>query len=353
MRLGRSWARSGALAGVAVLAMTALVACGSDNKKSSSSATTTPTTAAAGGATGTISLRAGLNDPNDNNIAILQYLPQSVTVTAGATVEWRITGPEPHTITFLPPGQTPPTPDKADPLFVPTPAANGTYDGKSLVNSGLLPQGPGAVPPFRLKFPTVGKFTFQCVIHPQMTGTVNVVDANGKADTQADVDGRGTTELNQWLAEGRAAKQKLMSTPPASTKNADGTTTWKVEMGTSTAHTDVLAFAPPSPDVKVGDTVTFVNNSGAPHTASFAGKGTLPASPLDPAAQKPAPGPSPQTLNANDVFNTGTLPPNAPPGSGPPEAVRSYSYVLKTAGNFTYVCIYHAPSGMAGSIKVA
>jgi plastocyanin len=40
-------------------------------------------------------------------------------------------------------------------------------------------------------------------------------------------------------------------------------------------------------------------------------------------------------------------------GDGPPEAVRSYSYVLKTAGNFTYVCIYHAPSGMAGSIKVA
>jgi plastocyanin len=356
VRLGKSWTSRGALAAVALLVMTGLVACGSDSK-SSTSATTTPATSTpatgAAGATGATSLRAGLNDPTDNNIAILQYLPQSVTVTAGSTVEWRIAGPEPHTITFLPPGQTPPTPDKADPLFVPTPAVNGTYDGKSLVNSGLLPQGPGAVPPFRLKFPTAGKFTFQCVIHPQMTGTVNVVDANGKADTQADVDSRGTTELNQWLAEGRAAKQKLMSTAPASTKNADGTTTWKVEMGASTAHTDVLAFAPPSPDVKVGDTVTFVNNSGAPHTASFAGKGTLPQSPVEPAAQRPAPGPSPQTLNPTDVFNTGILPPNAPPGGGPPEAVRSYSYVLKTAGSFTYVCIFHAPSGMAGSIKVA
>ena len=155
MRLGRNRASFRALAGVALLAMTGLVACGSDSKSSSSSATTTPTTAAAAGAAaaGTTSLRAGLNDPNDNNIAILQYLPQSVTVTAGSTVEWRIAGPEPHTITFLPPGQAPPTPDKADPLFVPTPAANGTYDGKSLVNSGLLPQGPrgpqGAVRPLQ------------------------------------------------------------------------------------------------------------------------------------------------------------------------------------------------------------
>jgi plastocyanin len=186
-----------------------------------------------------------------------------------------------------------------------------------------------------------------------MTGTVNVVAAGTKADTQADVDSRGDSELNQWLAEGRAAKDKLTKAAPASTKNSDGTTTWKIEMGVSTPHTDVLAFAPVGADVKVGDTVTFVNNDSAPHTASFAGKGTLPQDPNAPAAQKPTPGPSPQTLNPNDVFNTGVVPPNSPPGNGPPEAVRSYSYVVKTAGTYSYICIYHVPSGMAGTIKVA
>ncbi len=124
-------------------------------------------------------------------------------------------------------------------------------------------------------------------------------------------------------------------------------------MGVDTAHTSVLAFAPPSSDVKAGDTVTFVNNSFAPHTASFAGKGTLPQNPGDPAAQKPTPGPSPQTLNPTDVFNTGLLPPNAPPDGGPPEPARSFSFVMKTAGTFNYICIFHLGSGMAGAIKVA
>jgi len=356
MRATNAASRLGAYAGVALLLSATVVACGSDKKSTSTSGATTTVAAAPSsttGAAGALTMRAGLNDPKDPNIAVLQFLPQSVTVTAGSTVEWRIAGPEPHTITFLPPGQTPPTPDKADPFFTPTPAANGVYDGKSLVNSGLAPQGPTPAAPFRLTFPTAGKYSYQCLIHPQMTGTVNVVAAGTKADTQADIDSRSGSELNQWLAEGEAAKQKLTSTPPVSTKNSDGSTTWKIEMGASTAHTDVLAFSPASPDVKVGDTVTFVNNSGAPHTASFAGKGTLPQSPIDPATATPTPGPSPQTLNPTAVFNSGVLPPNAPPGNGPPEAARSYSYVVKTAGTYNYICIYHVPSGMAGAIKVA
>ena len=97
----------------------------------------------------------------------------------------------------------------------------------------------------------------------------------------------------------------------------------------------------------------FVNNSGAPHTASFAGRQQLPQDPTSPQVAAPAPGPSPQTLNATDLFNTGLLPPNAPPGSGPPEPARSFTFVVPTAGTYSYVCILHAPSSMAGSIKVA
>ncbi len=348
----KSWSRRYAVGLVALVAGASLGGCGTAAKRATSSPPTSPGTAGPA-SDGAVSLQAGLNDPKDPNIAVLAYLPQSVTVTAGSTVEWRIAGPEPHSVTFLEPGRTlsPGSPDQT--LFAPTLAANGTYDGKSLVNSGLVPRGPGAAPPFRLTFPATGTFSFFCVIHRQMKGTVTVVDKGAKADSQADINARSDTELNGWLAEARAAKQKLVQTPPASTKNADGSTTWKVEMGVNTAHTEVLAFAPPSPDVKAGDTVTFVNNSSAPHTASFAGKGTLPQNPEDPAAQKPAPGPSPQTLNPTDVFNTGLLPPNAPPGGGPPEPARSFSFVMKTAGTFNYICIFHVGSGMAGAIKVA
>lgn len=83
---------------------------------------------------------------------------------------------------------------------------------------------------------------------------------------------------------------------------ADGASNYKVEMGATTEHTDVLAFNRPALDLKVGDRVTFVNNSQAPHTASFAGRTTLPQDPTSPAVENPAPGPSPQDAQSHRLL---------------------------------------------------
>src|SRR5581483_9840868 len=88
-------------------------------------------------------------------------------------------------------------------------------------------------------------------------------------DTPAAVYAAGQKDQAQYIAEGEAAYAKLTSAAPVSTQNANGTTNYTVQMGASTAHTDVLAFSPSPADVKAGDEVTFVNNSQAPHTASF------------------------------------------------------------------------------------
>jgi plastocyanin len=203
-----------------------------------------------------------------------------------------------------------------------------------------------------MTFAKAGAYNYVCVIHPQMAGRITVVAGDG-GQSAAAVTTRGNQEKGQWLAEGSEALEKYRATPPVRTKNRDGTTTWKVEMGTTTPHTDIFAFSPVPAEVKKGDTVTFVNNSMAPHTASFFNQQPPITNPEDPAAQKPAPGRSPQRLNGIDLFNTGTLPPNAPPGSGPPEAARSFTFTVPAAGSYAYVCIYHAPSGMAGAITAS
>src|SRR5437870_5150968 len=100
------------------------------------------------------------------------------------------------------------------------------------------------MPPFELSFAKRGTYTYQCVIHPQILGTIDVVAPGGTTDTAADVDAWGGQKKGQWLTEGGAALQKLRSAAAASTKNRDGTTTWKVDMGASTPHTDIVAFAP-------------------------------------------------------------------------------------------------------------
>ena len=299
-----------------------------------------------------LTIQAGVNDPAHSQIAVLQFMPAKATVAVGQKVRWSWDGTrEPHSVTFLAPGQTLPDPGSDPSLFAPTPA-QGAYDGSAMVNSGLAPQGPGAVPPFEMTFSKAGTYTYHCVIHPQMVGSI-VVAAGDAGETAAAVSTRGDQEKGQWLAEGNEAYTKLMSAAPAKTKNKDGSTTWTVEMGASTAHTDVLAFAPVPAAVKHGDKVMFVNDSMAPHTASFFNSTPPIQNPEDPAAQKPAPGASPQKLNAKDFFNTGILPPNAPPNAGPPLAARSFTFTVPTAGDYQYVCIFHAPSGMAGEIKAS
>jgi plastocyanin len=277
-------------------------------------------------------------------------MPTKATVTVGQKVIWSWADTkEPHSVTFFPPGRSAPAPGSDPGLFAPTPPT-APYDGAVLVNSGLVPLGPQAVPPFEMTFAKAGTYGYSCVIHPQMVGTI-VVAAGDAGETAAAVTTRGDQEQGQWLAEGNEAFGKLQAAKPVSTKNRDGTTTWTVEMGTTTAHADILAFAPAPATVKRGDKVTFVNNSMAPHTASFFNQNPPILNPEDPAAGQAAPGPSPQKLNAKDTFNTGTLPPNAPPGAGPPEAARSFTFSVPTAGSYQYICIYHAPSGMAGEIK--
>jgi plastocyanin len=319
---------------IVVLAVATLLAgCGNDEPPAA--------------ATKNITIQAGLNDPNDKTIAVMAFLPAEATVEVGAEVTWNFPGPEPHTVTFIPPGAKPPLPTDPD-SGQPFPAT-GSYDGTTKVGSGLLgfPQ-PGT---FKLTFGKAGSYTYYCSLHPVHPAKLNVVASGQEADSQREIDARARTERDRFLAEGRAAKQQYAATQPRQTKNADGSATWTVETGTSTQHTSILAFQPSSLSIKSGDKVIFVNNDpSAPHTASFAGTKQLPQNPESAEAMNPAPGGSPQTLNATDLFNTGWLPPNAPPGSGPPLAVRSFTFNVPAAGTYAYVCILHAPSGQAGSI---
>jgi plastocyanin len=300
-------------------------------------------------APGSVSLVAGVNDPKDPNIAVLEYLPQQLTVAKGTVVTWNIAGPEPHSVTFVPPGTAVPPSTETDPsLTLPTPPT-GPYDGTTLVSSGVLPLGETSqVQHFSMSFGKTGTYTYYCVLHPNMVGTVKVTDDT--QDSQQKITKTGNQQKAKYLKEGEAAKAKLLKTKPKSTENADGTTTYTVQMGASTPHTDVLAFAPTPRKVKSGDQVTFVNNSSAPHTASFGGP-LVPTIPTADDVVQPQPGPSPQTLAQDTYLNTGWLPPKTK--QGPPVSQRSYTYTVPAPGKYTYVCVLHLPSGMAGEIDAS
>jgi plastocyanin len=299
-----------------------------------------------------VTVQAGTNVRRDPSIVVTEFLPSSVTVLVDSTVTWSWTGAvEPHSVTFFAPGQTIPPPGSDPALFLPT-LPTGPYDGSTFVNSGLQPLGSDPASPFSMTFSQPGKYAYHCVIHPNMVGTVNVVRPGASIDSAASVTARGKKELARWTAEGVVAKEKLTARS-TSTKNRDGTTTYDIDMGTTTAHTDVLAFSPTPRRIKAGDRVRFVNNSGAPHTATFSPPNQGISDPLDPRTDTQIPGPSPQTLTTGALFNTGELPPElvGPGATPPPETARSYVYTVPVSGKYVYYCILHTTSGMGGVIN--
>jgi len=299
-------------------------------------------------------VQAGINDPKVSEIAVLEFMPAELRVAVGTPVTWTWKGAiEPHSVTFVPKG-TPPPNESTLGDYLARQASTAPYDGTTVANSGLEPLLPGAPSPdFTMTFGSPGRYTYYCAIHPKMIGTVDVVGSAAKAQTDAQVQAARRAQLRRWLAEGRTAKRRLDSAPPRHTTNADGTTTWVVEMGTTTRHTDILAFAPTPKQIAPGDHVEFVNRSKAPHTATFPGVQPPITNPIAPETATPIPGPSPLTLNATDLFNTGELPGAFPATPGepiPPLSERRFTFVVPDAGEYDYYCILHVASGMGGTI---
>jgi plastocyanin len=129
---------------------------------------------------------------NGNGASYLGFTYKDISVTRGDWVEWTIADPmEPHTVTFLS-GAAPfeviePRPNAAGPpnLIIPAkvtlPSGGSTYTGTGMVSSGILsesgfgPPGSRARTSWGVKIDAPpGTYTYLCLIHPEMVGTITV-----------------------------------------------------------------------------------------------------------------------------------------------------------------------------------
>jgi plastocyanin len=74
------------------------------------------------------------------------FSPDLIDITVGDTVQWNFTGDNPHSVTST---------------------------SAEAFDSGAAPMFPGD-PPFTHTFNSAGSFTYKCIVHATMTGTVNV-----------------------------------------------------------------------------------------------------------------------------------------------------------------------------------
>ena len=140
------------------------------------------------------------------------FQPGTTTITAGGTVTFRNADGDSHTATG------------------------------GIIDSGTLD--PGAA--YKKTFPNAGTYDFLCIFHPEMQGTIRVVDAGGTAPAPA-----------------------ATPTPaPGTPTPAPATPTPAPAEGSNGVDIVDLAFEPATLRVEPGTTVTWTNTGVAPHTAT-------------------------------------------------------------------------------------
>jgi plastocyanin len=284
----------------------------------------------------------------NNRLVTLQFYPQTLTIDAGDSVTWTAQG-NAHVVAFLSGAPVPPPDDPA----ATQPAGGSSYDGTGIVRSGLVWPADVAMSPmmmgmsvptsYTLTFTAPGSYTYYCLIHPGMQGTVVVQPAGSPyPQTQAQYDAPTAAQAAATLAPLVAQVNAYQVT---STATPDGHTTWYLSAGIGTGTAAALRFTPSELAIHVGDTVVWTNTDPVePHTVTFAGPDGKVPEPEDPDAPRPA---GSGVEDGTALNHSGFLVRLPGTASSPP-----YQLTFPTAGIFKYECVIHDPLGMYGTIVV-
>ena len=346
--------------------------------------------------------------PPGKNWEYTHYFPESnVNVPQGGVVlfQWNQGDNNGfHSVTFVPTGQTEAQVRAAYPAFAPDgddgagslpiePAiANNptdltcstspqsppcSFDGTKVVSSGTIPTSVGAAFAVQIAPTTApGTYTYVCLVHPNMSGTLNVVAAGKPATSPGALASQAASELSHLNAGAAAAEAK--ADVPTFTLNADGTRTWHERVGLTVDDVELLEYLPPDLPIHKGDSVNF-DASGTTqeiHTVTTPGGGNDPAAlPFQPAVCEAASGPdTPANPNVSgppytgcadpsgyeQPFNLGQVgPPTDIPSPATPASLTlvgpagippfgvpaSHTYKLTNNGTYAFFCFFHSNMG--------
>lgn len=309
---------------------------------------------------------------------IMKFYPDNITVNEGDTIVFKLNSAEIHNVIF-------PTADFKFPApFIVEPQQNGppniyanpstdfptggaTFDGSVAVGSGQLGGPPTNPTEYKLTFSKAGDYSFYCSYHsqPDESGTIQgmvgkvKVQAAGSAYpmTQAQIDDAAKAKIASDQAEVVKGDAQMMPAT-ASRDNSDGSKTYSVNVGGTNVAMggDYMRFAPGNLTVNEGDSIEFVWK-GIPHNAYFPADGKE----LDLAIPQPQPNGPPKILfnpkvmydfggnsfNGTDQLNFGVAIDLMPNGQPYTKTVK-----MTKAGEYTFICTFHANIGMVGKVTV-
>ncbi len=280
-----------------------------------------------------ITIQAGGGEPG---YSVNAFLPGEVTIMEGQSIAWEFPWYEPHIVAFI---ETEPAVE----LEISPPGTEFPNEAGYVYSGDIFgdPEDPPVFGP--IVFPEAGEYEYFCPIHPLMTAVVNVV-ASGDVDTQEEVDARGAAEYATRLATVKALGAALAAEQVTVTPRPDGTSLYEVVVGGVTPEgDDVMQFFPATANLLVGDTVKWTTNNATPHTVTFN------APPGPPQGDPFAIPRTAETTFAGEGFRHSGILWTVPEEN----SFTEYELTFTGTGSFQYICILHAPQGMAGTVNVA
>lgn len=297
-------------------------------------------------------------DSPDHGIQAQDFFPRTITIDAGDTIAWTMNAEFAHTVSFLSGARRPDIvlPQRGGRLEfnprVALPQGGRTYAGQWLASSGFL-EGKGKT--YTLTFTKPGRYRYDCLIHPGMSGTV-IVQPRGTrlTRTQVDYDRIARRQMSDALQAGR----RVLDANNVSTRADAKGTVYTISLpGSAAPRTSIIRFAPEAVTIKAGDTVRWVMQDPFEiHTITFVGRQQPPAFIVPepqpqgpprfyfhPKAAVPIGG---AVHNGEGYYNSGILVPTAAPGP------KTYSLTFTKPGTYNYWCVVHVPQGMKGVIIV-
>jgi plastocyanin len=283
----------------------------------------------------------------DKGRQVVAFLPNELWIHAGDTVNWTVGADEIHTITFLTAGQVRP------PFFVGCPGFSvgaASFDGSTCVSTPPMVSGQT----FNVMFPTPGNFKLVCLVHPDMTATVHVLDPSAALPhEQSFYDKEAANQARDLLAElNRGQAHQHMGSPNAIVVGAGKT------LATGGGHNAIslMRFVQPELIIHAGATVEWTNDDPSmPHTITF---GTEPAQPFPPSGNvsPDADGALHATISStSDSVHSGFIVASPLGQIGLPEApvgTTRFRVTFTNPGVYPFICALHDDLGMKGRIIV-
>jgi plastocyanin len=285
----------------------------------------------------------------------LAFLPNEIWIHEGDTITWKFEAGEIHTVTFLatsPTAQVRPAFSAGCPGFSSDPAS---FDGSACVSTPPLVNGAA----FTVMFPASGNFKLVCLVHPDMTGVVHVLElskplphAQNIYDEQAEAQARAVLsdadrqdDEDADSAHHSSEHQVIVGGGEIST-NPGGASTLSV-----------MRFVGHTVVIHAGQTVEWgTNDPEDPHTITF-GKEPI-GDPFPPSANVTvdADGARHATIHStSDSVHSGFIfaaPQDRTGLSQSPFGVTRFRITFTHAGTYAYICALHDNLGMKGKVIV-